>query len=336
MGWCMWRIGCAIFLIGAMWETVSGQHQNQVNDALASYRDQKQTISSDQEFQFTDSAGVDLRRRQPTASPSSSDSGNTPGSVSGPPHAENNHAATAASASTPAKPAGKYFKFIVTTPDNAPYAGQLYYIDYKRGIELDTFNSGEYVAVMPPVESSKMAVVFGSFGYKEIWRYIDYRDPSKAKGAFLDKNGAWVIPYKLERLERGDVSVMYNVAFQENAVVMSPTSVTDLNELVRMMKSNPRYVIKVHAHCNERGKRMIKVPRDISDYFGQDECSTITATAKDLTRLRAELIKTYLMRHGIDAGRIKLYPWGSAEMLVRWDGPDAWLNDRIEIEILAD
>jgi len=179
--------------------------------------------------------------------------------------------------------------------------------------------------------------VCGIFGYKEIKKEIDYADPSKTDGVYLDDEGAWVIPYKLERLQKWDVSVMYNLAFYKDAAFMLPPSKRDLDELVNMMKTNPNYVIRVHAHCNAKNNRKIIVPGKPSSYFDVEPSAIERkASAKELTRVRAELVKAYLIEHGIDKKRIKTYGWGGGEMLVDQNSVYSKLNDRIEIEILKD
>jgi outer membrane protein OmpA-like peptidoglycan-associated protein len=145
-----------------------------------------------------------------------------------------------------------------------------------------------------------------------------------------------VIPYKLERLEKGDVSYMYNVSFYKDAAIMRKPSQADLDELVKMMQSNPYYEITVHAYCNGRSKREIIAPGESKNYFDMDGSVKVKGNAKELTRLRAEAVRSYLVDHGINRDRIDIYSWGANDMLVRSDSPNASINDRIEIEITRD
>jgi outer membrane protein OmpA-like peptidoglycan-associated protein len=233
-------------------------------------------------------------------------------------------------------PRGKFFKFQVAAPDGTRVLDNVHHVNLKDGRELGTFTTYGNVDVLRPSSSEPMTVVCGIFGYKEIRKDINYSNPEKTTGAFQDDDGAWVIPYNLERLEKGDVSVMYNVSFYKNAAFMIPTSQRDLDELVLMMKTNPNYVIKLHAHCNAKGKRKILAPGTAGRYFDVEGAREIESTAKQLTYHRAELVKAYLIEHGIDKNRIKTFSWGGTEMLVDEHGPHAKLNDRIEVEILED
>lgn len=241
-------------------------------------------------------------------------------------------------ATVPPRPAGKYFKFRIESPEGELIQGQVHHVDLAHGRELGTYASNSFVDLLSPRErSGSMTLVCGMFGYKDIFKDIDYTNPAATDNqAYVDTQGAWVIPYKLERLEKGDVSIMYNVSFYKDAAIMRKPSKADLDELVKMMKSNPYYEITIHSYCNGRNKREIIAPGASKNYFDMAGSVTVKGSAKDLTALRAESIRSYLVDAGIDAGRIRTFPWGGSDMLVRSDSPDAAINDRIEIEIMRD
>jgi outer membrane protein OmpA-like peptidoglycan-associated protein len=238
--------------------------------------------------------------------------------------------------SAPFKPKGKAFKFTITKDDGVIVPTQVHQVDFERGKELRSFNSNTYVDVLRPVKDQPMALVCGVFGYKMVERFLDYNDPSTAEGAYIDEHGAWVIPYELERLEKGDVSVMYNVSFYKDAVVMLPSSKNEMDELVNLMKMNPNYTIRVHAHCNGKNSRKIIALGPDNNYFDVTGSLEIKGSAKQLTNLRGEAVRSYLKTNGIDEKRVKIYGWGGAEMLTGENTPHAKINDRIEIEILKD
>lgn len=238
--------------------------------------------------------------------------------------------------SAPVKPKGKAFKFTITKDDGLIFPTQIHQVDFEHGRELGSFNSNTYVDVLRPIKDQPMALVCGVFGYKVVEKYLDYNDPSTAEGAYLDEQGAWVIPYKLERLEKGDVSIMYNVSFYKDAVVMLPSSKNEMDELVSIMKMNPNYRIRVHAHCNGKNSRKIIALGENNNYFDVNGSIEIKGSAKQLTNLRGEAVQSYLKAHGIDEKRVKIFGWGGAEMLAGENTPHAKINDRIEIEILKD
>jgi outer membrane protein OmpA-like peptidoglycan-associated protein len=209
-------------------------------------------------------------------------------------------------------------------------------VDLKRERDLASYPTSTYTSIINPGENPDMALVCGVFGYKLNEKYINYADPSAIAGAYQDATGAWVIPYKLQRLEKGDVSVMYNVAFHKDAVVMLPQSQADLDELVYMMKENPDYEITIHGHCNGKNDRKIIALNYSTSLFDIDNAHSIHGSAKLLSTLRANAVKDYLIRNNISERRIKIYAWGGKYMLADPKSSYAKLNDRIEIEIRKD
>lgn len=245
---------------------------------------------------------------------------------------------TANAGAVPAKPKGKFFKFTIETPEGSVVPGKVHHVDFANERELAVYNSNTFVDLLRSGENTEpMAVVYGKFGYKEIQKYIDYADPSLTDDqAYVDSQGTWVIPYKLERVEKGDVSVMYNVSYYKDAVVMREPSKVDLDELVSMMHSNPYYEIIIHSHCNGKNKREIIALGPNKNYFDVTGSTTVNGSAKELTSLRAETIRSFLVDHGIDTSRTKIFSWGGSDMLVKGNSPQSNLNDRIEIEITRD
>ena len=238
----------------------------------------------------------------------------------------------------PAKPSGKYFRFRIESPEGSPLQGDVHRVNFDNGRALAAYHSNTSVDLLYPGQTKEpMAVVCGLFGYKEIYKYIDYADPSLTdEEAYVDSAGSWVIPYKLERLEKGDVSLMHNVSFYKDAAVMRNSSMVDLDELVNMMHSNPYYEVTIHAHCNGKNKREIIALGPDKNFFDVAGSVKLYGSARDLTASRAEAIRAYLVAHGIDPERTKVFAWGASDRLVKENSPHADMNDRIEIEITRD
>jgi outer membrane protein OmpA-like peptidoglycan-associated protein len=231
---------------------------------------------------------------------------------------------------------GKLFKFVIETPDGRLLHADIHHVDYSRGRDLATFNGNKYIDVPNPMKNNPMTLVCGVFGYKEVVKEIDYIDVGLVEGVKKDEHGAWNVPYKLERMKKGDISVMYNVTFYKDAVIMLPVSKPEMDELVNMMKDNSNYKIKIHGHCNGSNARRIIALGETKNYFDVKGSREIKGSAKDLTRLRAEAVQSYLVDKGIDKERTATYAWSSLNMLVDEHSKSARLNDRIEIEIMAD
>lgn len=230
---------------------------------------------------------------------------------------------------------GKLFKFDIQTPTGASVHGKVHHVDLLKGRDLASYSSEDYSDVPKPAEEP-MTLICGIFGYKEITQLVDYQTPSLTEGAVQDAEGAWVIPFKLERLKKGDVSVMYDVSFYKDAVIMLPRSEEELDELVNMMRTNPNYTIKIHGHTNGNNKRKIIALGKTRNYFDMKGSEQKNGTAKELSKQRAEAVRDYLVEHGIESSRMEIMAWGGMNMLVGENTAGAKLNDRIEIEILDD
>jgi len=232
---------------------------------------------------------------------------------------------------------GKLFKFIIQTAEGEPVElAEVHDVDYRRGRDLATFKANKYVDISKPAKKGQMTLVCGIFGYKEVVKKIDYDDPGAVPGASQDERGAWTIPFTLERMKKGDASVMYHVSFYKDAVIMLPGSKAELDELVNMMKMDPNYVIKIHGHSNGTNKRKIIDLGKAKNYFSVTGSYQHEGTSKELSRLRAEAIQRFLSENGIEKDRSSIYAWGGLNMLVPENSNSAKLNDRIEIEILKD
>ena len=69
-------------------------------------------------------------------------------------------------------------------------------------------------------------------------------------------------------------------------------------------------------------------------FFGSDVANAKShGSAKELSLLRAELVKAYLVQQGIDASRISTKAEGGRAMIYDPSGTLAGLNDRVEVEI---
>lgn len=102
-----------------------------------------------------------------------------------------------------------------------------------------------------------------------------------------------------------------------------------------MMESNPHYKIVTHSHCNGNYRRTIRIPTG-KNYFDTLSTTSSVGSALKLTRLRAEMIRSYLADSGIERKRIDIMPWAGKEMLIEETSADAVINDRIEIEVAED
>ena len=130
---------------------------------------------------------------------------------------------------------------------------------------------------------------------------------------------------------------MYNVYYYNDAAVMRPESRYEVNSLVEMMKENPNYKIRIHGHTNGKSPGKIITMGDSDSFFAlADDNNEGFGSAKQLSKERAEIIKSYLVHEGIAADRMEVKAWGGRRMLYDKFSTQAKHNVRVEIEILEE
>jgi outer membrane protein OmpA-like peptidoglycan-associated protein len=219
------------------------------------------------------------------------------------------------------KPAGKEFIFRLTTgSDNAEVPGLVYLIR-ESDKQSQRITANEKV-IIPSPASGKLVIVCNVVGYKLAKRIISY----EGAGA-----GEAVVPIKLVPVAQGDYIELDNVKFFDHTTIFTPESEHELLQLVNMMK-NPRCRVRLHGHTHSNESGDITTQGTATNFFALDPSANATShgSGKELSRLRAEAVKTYLVGQGIDAGRISTKGYG-AQLAVY---EEAVANNRIEVEIL--
>jgi outer membrane protein OmpA-like peptidoglycan-associated protein len=235
------------------------------------------------------------------------------------------------------KPKGKYFRFAAVTTEGREVQGHIYSVDKIQRRDIGTYQVNNILDLARPA-NPVLSLSCEIFGYNDVVKIIDYNNPAGTDGVYLNDEGVWIVPFELEPMKKGDVSMMNGVTFYKDAVIMLPQSKTELDELVNMMKSNPDYRIKIHGHNNgnEKNLRITLLGTD-HNYFSMARSASKIGSGKELSKLRAETIQQYLADHGIDKKRTEVYAWGGMEMLApQGSAAAARINNRIEIEILQD
>lgn len=142
----------------------------------------------------------------------------------------------------------------------------------------------------------------------------------------------------LERLQVGDIAVMWKVYFFRDAAIMLPESKNELEDLVSMMIENSNMRIRLHGHTNgnSHGKIIHLGKDDNDDLFdiNSEKHIKTVGSAQKLSLYRAETIQHYLMEQGIKESRIEIKGWGGKKMLHDKHDDQAKFNVRVEVEIL--
>ncbi len=219
--------------------------------------------------------------------------------------------------------------------------GYVQIIDTERGKMIKRVKGNALVYLQDPgTASERLSLIADIFGYRKLQLDVVY--PLTRKNTTGLPFVQWVegmpaIDFELDRYHKGDVAVMYNVYFYNDAAIMLPKSKYELNSLLEMLKENPNYRIRLHGHTNtNRPGIIIAMGPDHNFFAVTDQSVRTSGSAKKLSGMRAETIRQYLIDNGIDAGRIETKAWGGKKPLYEPHSPSAKKNVRVEVEILAE
>jgi len=221
--------------------------------------------------------------------------------------------------------------------NNRIVEGEVSVIDTERSKLLTKVKGNEYLILPDPKsKSGQLTLICEAFGYRKTQEEINYPLPlADTVKPHIDLMGTTiVINFDMVRYHKGDIAVLYNVYFYNDAAVMSPQSQFELNSLLQMMQETPGYRIKLHGHTNGNyNGKIIKMGPD-KNFFSLDGSVSAVGSAKDLSYNRAEVIKEYLVANGIAADRIEIKAWGGKRPIYDKHSANAKKNVRVEVEIL--
>jgi outer membrane protein OmpA-like peptidoglycan-associated protein len=215
--------------------------------------------------------------------------------------------------------------------------GTVEVIDTERSRLIDKTKGNDYYVIPDPKSNSKRVTLIGNvFGYRKVQNEISYPiGEGDQSNPNLEMVGTiMMIRFDMVRYVKGDINVLYNVYFYHDAAVMQPESKYELNNLLDMLIENPKYRIKLHGHTNGGHTGKYFYPGDDHDLFNMAGAKEGFATAKVLAAKRAEVIKEFLVSHGINGDRIEIKSWGGKKPLYDKGSENAKRNLRVEVEIL--
>ncbi len=165
-------------------------------------------------------------------------------------------------------------------------------------------NSGTFRLVLPVDKTYLITVV--AKGYMNYTGKIEI--PASDTIITLSVN------YPLKPIKAGNSIVLENVYFPAGKAVLIPESYAALDRLVAFMKQNPDVTIEISGHTNNIGDKK---------------------RLKDLSVRRAEAVKQYLVKHGINPSRIKTVGYGPDRPIAD-NSTEAGRrkNQRVEFKIL--
>ena len=230
-----------------------------------------------------------------------------------------------------------YFNAIQAT-NAKEVVGDIKVYDAERNKLLKTFKSHEKVKLKrPDNRTHRVRLETDVFGYKgsEYTIDLDEMDQLDTRN-FKREDGTTIVNFNMVRVLKGDIVTMWKVYFYIDAAIMKEESVYQLNQLLDMMKENPKIKIMIHGHTNGNASgEVMHLDTNDTDFFtlGGNHKKT-TASAKKLSLYRAYTIQRWLMDQGIAENRMQIKGWGGKKMIYDKHDSQAHKNVRVEIEII--
>lgn len=232
------------------------------------------------------------------------------------------------------------FLSLFNARNNRVVDGEIEVVDTERARSITKVKGNSYLSLPDPKsKSGELTLICSAFGYRKVQHQIHFKDTeSDTLSGHVDLVGNYyLVKFDLIRLHRGDISVLYNVYFYNDAAVMQPESKKELNELLVMLQENPTYKIRLHGHTNGNASGPIITMGPSKDFFAlTPDVKKGYGSAKELSGARAEAIRDWLFSQGIQPDRVDVKAWGGGRMLHDKHSVHARRNVRVEVEVIEE
>lgn len=224
--------------------------------------------------------------------------------------------------------------------NNKVVEGDVQVIDVDRNAIMKKVKGNDYLTLPDPKsKSGKITLVAEVFGYRKAQKEINYKDQiTRESDAYKEMFGNFIlIEFDLVRMQKGDVATMYNVYFYNDAAIMLPESLSELNSLLTMMEEKPDAKIVLHGHTNGNSNGKIITMGESKDFFSLNgNVKEGFGSSKELSKERAEVIREWLISKNIAADRVAVKGWGGGRMIHDKHSVNAKKNVRVEVEVVED
>lgn len=231
---------------------------------------------------------------------------------------------------------GKLFMFRFLNAENGnEIRGEIHFAESNKATQYQAFKADEVIDLPAPRNSAgQYFVTTVAPGYKASETVFNFKDPLPVSSG-TGPDGELIIPLSLERAKRGDYIEFNNVTFYRNSVLMHPESQSELDGLADLMKEHTSYKVRIHGHCNGTESRDI-ITLGTSPKFFESDVTNVKkqGSPKELTELRAEAVRRYLVTQGVPVERMLTKGEGGKMMVYPQNSVYANYNDRVEVEIL--
>jgi outer membrane protein OmpA-like peptidoglycan-associated protein len=120
--------------------------------------------------------------------------------------------------------------------------------------------------------------------------------------------------FELVPLEKGTVFTLNKVYFERGKAVLLDSSFAELDRIAEVLQENPEIKVELSGHTDNQGSARLNL---------------------QLSRDRVEVVKNYLVEHGVDHDRIKGKGYGGTRPVASNASEETRkLNRRVEFKIL--
>ena len=186
--------------------------------------------------------------------------------------------------------------------------GSFTIFDTERGKEIKNIPAHSAVVINKPKNTTnRITIASDIFDYRKEEHTIDLDEPLIDGEDKVEIVGdSILIHFPMMQFNKGDVITMWQVYFYKDAAIMKEESVGQLNQLLRMLQSNPSMKIQIHGHTNGNSHgKVLHLSEGDMNFFSIKAGSheEIQASAKTLSEYRAFTIQHWLMDQGIAENR---------------------------------
>lgn len=192
---------------------------------------------------------------------------------------------------------------VVDAIRNKKLKSKIVYKSYPTGGITGTMNDSTFSFSI--FGSSKYQVTAEAEGY--IPRTVIV-DPKEAVNRVIKRN--------IELTSMGGTVVLNHLIFAQGKAVIDPQSFQELDEVVAMLKENPKMEIQLEGHTDNRGN---------------------TEANLKLSQSRVDAVKKYMTSKGINKNRIVTKAFGGSKPVATEDTDEARAkNRRVEMRVLKE
>jgi outer membrane protein OmpA-like peptidoglycan-associated protein len=191
----------------------------------------------------------------------------------------------------------------------------------------------------PKTQTGQLTLISNTFGFRKEQLELSYKNTEgdTVKPYVSLVGNFYMINFALNRIQKGDISTLYNVYFFNDAAIMLPESKYQLNSLLEMMNKSTTMKITLHGHTNGSGGGKIIYMGPSKNFFAiTKDVKNGSGSAKELSAARAETIREWLIAQGIAENRIDIKGWGGGRMMYDKNSAFARKNIRVDVEVTED